>query len=46
MEMTDGQWLKGCDHPTSVAAQLIRDQAIRITEFFEDSERAVLILRP
>jgi predicted nuclease of predicted toxin-antitoxin system len=39
-------WLKGCDYPTSVAAQLIRDQAIRITEFPEDSERAVLILRP
>ena len=39
-------WLKGCDYPTSVAAQLIRDQPIRITEFLEDSERAVLILRP
>jgi predicted nuclease of predicted toxin-antitoxin system len=35
-------WLKGCDYPTSVAAQLIRDQAIRSTEFLEDSERAVL----
>ncbi|MEA3008119.1 MAG: hypothetical protein QOI94_3388 [Acidobacteriaceae bacterium] len=39
-------WLKGCDYPTSVAAQLIRDQAIRITEFLQDSERAVLILTP
>jgi predicted nuclease of predicted toxin-antitoxin system len=39
-------WLKGCDYPTAVAAQLIRDQAIRVTEFLEDSERAVLILKP
>jgi hypothetical protein len=29
-----------------VAAQLIRDQAIRITVFLEDPERAVLILTP
>jgi len=36
-------WLKGCDYPTAVAAQLIRDQAIRIAEFLEDPERAVLI---
>jgi predicted nuclease of predicted toxin-antitoxin system len=39
-------WLRGCDYPTSVAEQLIRSQAIRITEFLEDSERAVLILQP
>jgi predicted nuclease of predicted toxin-antitoxin system len=37
-------WLKGCDYPTAVAARLIRDQAIRITEFQGDAERAVLIL--
>lgn len=39
-------WLRGCDYPSSVAAALIRNQAIRIVEFIEDSERAVLILRP
>jgi predicted nuclease of predicted toxin-antitoxin system len=39
-------WLRGCDYPTAVAEDLIRGQAIRIMEFLEDSERAVLILRP
>jgi predicted nuclease of predicted toxin-antitoxin system len=39
-------WLRGCDYPTSVAEELIRHQAIRIMEFLEDPERAVLILRP
>ena len=39
-------WLKGCDYPTAVAARLIRGQAIRIIEFLEDPERAVLILKP
>ena len=39
-------WLSGCDYPTSTAEQLIRGQAIRIAEFLEDAERAVLILRP
>jgi predicted nuclease of predicted toxin-antitoxin system len=39
-------WLRGCDYPTAVAEDLIRSQAIRIMEFLEDSERAVLILRP
>jgi predicted nuclease of predicted toxin-antitoxin system len=39
-------WLKGCDYPTAVAARLIRGQAIRITEFLDDPERAVLILKP
>lgn len=38
-------WLRGCDYPTAVAEQLIRGQAIRIAEFLEDQERAVLILR-
>jgi predicted nuclease of predicted toxin-antitoxin system len=38
-------WLRGCDHPTSVAEKLIRSQAIRITDF-EQSEASVLILRP
>jgi predicted nuclease of predicted toxin-antitoxin system len=35
-------WLKGCDYPTSVAAQLIRDQAIRITVFLEDPQGFVV----
>jgi predicted nuclease of predicted toxin-antitoxin system len=39
-------WLRGCDYPTAVAERLIRGQAIRIIEFMEDPERAVLILRP
>lgn len=39
-------WLRGCDYPTAVAEDLIRGQAIRISEFLNDSERAVLILRP
>lgn len=39
-------WLRGCDYPTAVAEELIRNQAIRITEFLRDPERAVLILRP
>jgi predicted nuclease of predicted toxin-antitoxin system len=39
-------WLRGCDYPTAVAERLIRSQAIRIADFLEDPERAVLILRP
>jgi predicted nuclease of predicted toxin-antitoxin system len=39
-------WLRGCDYPTAVAEELIRSQAIRIAEFLEEPERAVLILRP
>jgi predicted nuclease of predicted toxin-antitoxin system len=38
-------WLRGCDYPTSVAEELIRGQSIKIFEFFENPERAVLILR-
>ena len=38
-------WLKGCDYPTAVTEDLLRGQAIRIMEFLEDPERAVLILR-
>lgn len=37
-------WLRGCDYPTAVAESLIRGQAIRISEFLEDTERAVLVL--
>jgi len=38
-------WLRGCDYATAVAESLIRDQAVRIAEFLEGTERAVLILR-
>ena len=37
-------WLKGCDYPTDVAEDLLRGQAIRIAEFLNDLEVAVLIL--
>jgi predicted nuclease of predicted toxin-antitoxin system len=37
--------LKGCDYGNAVAEALIRGQAIRIMEFLEDAERALLILR-
>jgi predicted nuclease of predicted toxin-antitoxin system len=39
-------WLRGCDYPTAVAEELIRSQSIRIAEFLEEPERAVLVLRP
>jgi len=39
-------WLRGCDYPTRVAERLIRDQAVRIADFLNDVDRAVLILRP
>jgi predicted nuclease of predicted toxin-antitoxin system len=37
-------WLRGCDYPTSEAEELISGQAIRIAEFLQDPDRAVLIL--
>ena len=37
-------WLKGCDYPTQAAEELIRGQSIRVAEFLEESERAVLVL--
>jgi predicted nuclease of predicted toxin-antitoxin system len=39
-------WLRGCDYPAAVAEESIRSQAIRIIEFEEDPDRAVLILKP
>jgi len=39
-------WLRGCDYPTAVAERLLRGQAIRIAEFLQESEQAVLILTP
>lgn len=39
-------WLRRCNYATAVAENLIRGQAIRIAEFLDDPERAVLILQP
>ncbi|MGC2637137.1 MAG: DUF5615 family PIN-like protein [Acidobacteriaceae bacterium] len=39
-------WLRGCDYPTAVAERLLRAQAVRVAEFLNDTDRAVLILRP
>ena len=39
-------WLRACDYPTAVAERLIRRQAIRVAEFLQDHEQAVLILTP
>jgi predicted nuclease of predicted toxin-antitoxin system len=38
-------WLRGCDYPTAVAEELIRSQAIRIADFLNETDRAVLILK-
>jgi predicted nuclease of predicted toxin-antitoxin system len=38
-------WLRGCDYPTGVAEGLIRNQAIRITEFLQNEDQGVLVLR-
>jgi len=37
-------WLRGCDYPTTVAEGLIRNQAIRITEFLQNGDQGVLVL--
>lgn len=39
-------WLRGCNYPTTVAEQIIRRHAIRIAEFLQDSDQAVLVLTP
>jgi predicted nuclease of predicted toxin-antitoxin system len=39
-------WLRGCDYPTDVAERLIRQQAIRVSEFLRESDQAVLVLTP
>jgi predicted nuclease of predicted toxin-antitoxin system len=39
-------WLRNCDYPTAVCERLIRSQAIRIAEFLQDKDIAVLVLRP
>jgi len=37
---------KGCNYGNAIAERLIRSHAIRIAEFLNDPEQAVLILRP
>lgn len=39
-------WLRGCDYATSVAEEIIRREAIRVSEFLRDADSAVLILNP
>ena len=39
-------WLRGFKYPAMEAEELIRIHADRIAEFLEDSELAVLILKP
>jgi predicted nuclease of predicted toxin-antitoxin system len=39
-------WLRGCDYPTAVAEQLIRNQAIRVAAFLRDEYQGVLVLTP
>jgi hypothetical protein len=39
-------WLRACDYPTAVAEPLIRRQAIRVAEFLQDRDQAMLILTP
>jgi predicted nuclease of predicted toxin-antitoxin system len=38
-------WLRSCDYPTAATEEVIRSQAIRIVEFLQEIERAVLILQ-
>ena len=39
-------WLRKCDYPTAVAERVIRTQAIRVAEFLENTDGAVLMLSP
>jgi len=39
-------WLRGCDYPTAAAERLIRREAIRVSEFLQDADQAVLTLAP
>ncbi len=39
-------WLRGCDYPTRIAAQLIRHQSIRLSESAADESQAIMILTP
>jgi predicted nuclease of predicted toxin-antitoxin system len=37
-------WLRGCDNAAAVAEELIRSQAIRIMDFLQAPDGAVLVL--
>ncbi len=39
-------WLRGCDYPTATAERLIRGQTIRVVEFLQNRDQAVLVLTP
>jgi len=37
-------WLRSWQYPTSVAEQLLRNNAVRVSEFVQDTEQGLLIL--
>jgi predicted nuclease of predicted toxin-antitoxin system len=37
-------WLRSRQYPTGVAEQILRSNAVRVSEFVQDSEQGVLIL--
>ena len=39
-------WLRSWQYPTGVAEQLLRSNAVRISEFVENPEQGLLILAP
>ena len=39
-------WLRSWDYPTAVAEQLLRSNAVRVSEFVQDPEQGLLILTP
>ena len=39
-------WLRRCDYPTRAAENLLRTNAIRVTEFLRDPDQGVLPLEP
>jgi predicted nuclease of predicted toxin-antitoxin system len=39
-------WLRRWDYPTAVAEELMRSNALRVSEFVQDSEQGLLILTP
>jgi predicted nuclease of predicted toxin-antitoxin system len=39
-------WVRNCNYPMRKIEQILRDQALRLMEFAEDKDRAILILKP
>ena len=39
-------WLRNCDYPTAVAERVIRSQAIRVVDFLENPDGAIMMLMP